>query len=155
MRGSTHQGGAGDLKALVGSELLGVAREGGAESLKGANGDEVEELHGIGRGGGSGRQGGTIREHRRLGAGRRNRLKVGWDQWRRKDFRQDWDIQTAGWDWQRWKAAHGRIQGWKLDRCHSNQLATPGSPTPPKLPLGWTCLVRLGSRLGLQGGQCL
>lgn len=43
-RGSTHQGGAGELEVQGRSELLGEA-----EGLKGASGDRAEELASIGR----------------------------------------------------------------------------------------------------------
>lgn len=40
---------------------LGRANKGGAEGLKGASGDGAEELDDIGKGGGSGRLGGTVK----------------------------------------------------------------------------------------------
>lgn len=56
-----HQGGADDCKAQCGSEQLGGTTE-GAEGLKGDNKGKAKELDGLGRRGGRGKLGGTIRE---------------------------------------------------------------------------------------------
>lgn len=52
---SIHQGGAGDWDAHGEAKEHGGAMESRTEELKGASGDEGEELEGVGRGGGCGR----------------------------------------------------------------------------------------------------